>query len=349
MFSGGEEEDRTPDLRIANATLSQLSYPPTATRSVAKSGAASAARTGVAHRHTVELRAAGDVPVSRDVRMSRYDTAWLDLQFNNRARVPEHPAIFDRWARESALARERHARRLDLPYGTSAGERLDLFPTHRRDAPVLVFIHGGWWRSLDKNDHSFIAPAFAAAGALVVVPNYALCPAVTIDTIALQMTQALAWVHRHAALYGGDPRRIVVAGHSAGGHLAAMLACCDWKRVGAELPARLLTAAVSISGLFDLEMIRQTPYLHGLGLTPASARRLSPLHYPAPRTPLSAFVGALESDGFLQQNDAIRAAWGRRAVPVCERIADAHHFDVLHRLADPRSPLHAHVLGLLGL
>jgi len=282
--------------------------------------------------------------------MTRYDAAWLDQQFNNRARVPEHPAILEGWARDSELARERHSRRLDLAYGAAAGERLDIFPTHRRDAPVLVFIHGGWWRALDKRDHSFIAPSFAAEGAMVVMPNYALCPAVTIDTIALQMTRALAWVHRHAALYGGDPRRIVVAGHSAGGHLAAMLACCDWKRVGADLPARLLTAAVSISGVFDMEMIRQTPFLHGdLRLTPASARRLSPLHYPAPRTPLSAFVGGLESDAFLQQNDAIRLAWGARAVPVCERIDGAHHFSVLQRLADPRSRLHAHIRALLGL
>jgi arylformamidase len=149
--------------------------------------------------------------------MTRIDPAWLDVQYNNRARIPDHPRIFERWSEASALVRERSAARLDLAYGSGLNETLDLFPAHPRGAaggaPVLVFIHGGWWRSLDKFDHSFLAPAFNEAGATVVVPNYGLCPAVSIEHITMQMVRALAWTFRNAALHGGDPRRIVVAGH----------------------------------------------------------------------------------------------------------------------------------------
>ena len=150
---------------------------------------------------------------------------WLDAQYNNRARVPEHERIFERWRQASALTRERASRRLDLRYGDGPLQTLDLFLSPRDKAPVLLFIHGGYWRSMDKSEHSFLAASFVADGAMVVMPNHGLCPAVSMETIALQMVQAVAWTVRHAALYGGDPRRIVVAGHSAGAHLAAMLLC----------------------------------------------------------------------------------------------------------------------------
>jgi arylformamidase len=275
---------------------------------------------------------------------------WLNAQYNNRARIPEHAEIFQRWAAASALAREESACILDLPYGSSSSETLDVFPSDKPGAPALVFIHGGWWRSLDKRDHSFVAPAFTQAGAMVVVPNYALCPVVSIETIALQMTQVLAWTFRHAAQYGGDPQRIVVAGHSAGGHLAAMLLCCRWNEVAADLPAQLVSSALSISGLFDLEPLRRTPYLQAdLRLTRESVARLSPAAFAAPAARLFATVGALESEEFLRQNRLIREAWGEHAVPVCETIPDAHHLDVMHALVDPHTRLHGLTLDLLGL
>lgn len=282
--------------------------------------------------------------------MPRLDPAWLDKQYDNRARVAGSAQILERWAEASALAREKASRRLDVAYGPSAAETLDIFPTTRANAPVLFFVHGGWWRALDKRDLSFIAPALTNAGALVVLPNYGLCPSVTIETIALQLVRALAWTWRHAALYGGDPRRIVVAGHSAGGHLATMLLSCDWKAVDPALPVRLVRGALSISGLFDLEPVRQTPFLKAdLRLTPASVRRLSPVHFARPAAPLYATVGGLESEEFIRQNRAIRDAWGAKAVPVCETISGTNHFDVLHDLADSSKRLHELALRLLGL
>ncbi|MDQ6680365.1 MAG: alpha/beta hydrolase [Pseudomonadota bacterium] len=282
--------------------------------------------------------------------MSRPDPDWLQAQYDNRALVPDHARFFERWARDSAIARERSSRRLDIAYGAGPAETLDLFPSPRGGAPVLVFIHGGWWRAFDKLDFSFIAPAFTREGAMVVVPNHALCPSVSIETIALQLVQALAWIYRNAVLYGGDPRRIVVAGHSAGGHLTAMLLSCVWRSVAPDLPARLVSGGLSISGVFDLEPLRQTPFLQAdLRLTAESARRLSPAGFPAPAGPLYAAAGGDESAEFLRHNELICGAWGPAAVPVCETVPDAHHFSVLDDLVDPHGRLHGLALRLLGL
>ncbi len=282
--------------------------------------------------------------------MTVCDPHWLDSQYDNRANVPEHPAIFERWDRTSALARSRMACELDVPYGRSAAEKLDVFPAARDGSPVLVFIHGGWWRSLDKKDFSFVAPAFVQAGAAVVVPNYGLCPSVDISTIALQMVRALVWTFRNVARHGGDPERIVVAGHSAGGHLAAMMLCCDWRSQGDDLPAALVMSALSISGLYDLDAISQIGFLKSdLRLTPDSVARLSPARFPAPAHPLITVVGADESAEFHRHNQLIADAWGPFAVPHVASVPATNHFTVVHELVDPQAQLHALALELLGL
>ena len=295
---------------------------------------------------------------------SRHDPTWLNAQYNSRARVPDHAQVMARWAQASALARTGAAgARLDVRYGASAGETLDIFPAVQPSArpgaqlgaqpaaPVLVFIHGGYWRSLDKADHSFVAPSFNADGAAVVVPNYALCPAVSIEHITLQMAAVVAWVWRHAASFGADPSRIALAGHSAGGHLAAMLLCCRWKEVADDLPAQPLSGALALSGLYDLEPLRHTPMLQAdLQLTPSAVARLSPAFFPRPKgTKLHAVVGLDESDEFLRQNTLIRDVWGPTAVPVCQTVPGCNHFTVLNQLADPRSRVHELALRLLGL
>ena len=287
----------------------------------------------------------------------RHDPAWLDAQYNNRARVPDHARVLASWAEASALARSSSPAVLDVQYGDAAGETLDIFPATApkapggAGAPVLVFIHGGYWRSLDKSDHSFVAPSFNADGAMVVVPNYALCPAVGIEHIVLQMAAVIRWVWRHAAEFGGDPTRIALAGHSAGGHLAAMLLSCRWREVADDLPAQPLAGALSISGLYDLEPLRHTPFLQAdLRLTPAAVARLSPAFFPRPKgAKLYAAVGIDESDEFLRQNRLIRDVWGPTAVPVCETVPASNHFTVLKNLADPAGRLHGLALRLLGL
>jgi arylformamidase len=298
---------------------------------------------------------------SQENPMTSPDPAWLDRMYNNRALVPDHAAYFARWEESSQAARKRQPCQIDIPYGNGAGEMLDVFPaggfngssgkTGQPGAPVLVFIHGGYWRSLDKADHSFVAPEFTEAGACVVMPNYALCPAVTIPDITVQMVKALAWTWRHIARYGGDPNRITVIGHSAGGHLAAMLLVCQWQAYAQDLPVGLVKNALSISGLYELEPLRHTPFLKdSLKLTPEHAAKASPALLPAPsRGTLYSVAGADESAEFLRQNLLIQQAWGSRIVPVCESHLRRNHFSVLEALTEPTHRLHQLALGLLGL
>lgn len=277
------------------------------------------------------------------------DPAWLDAQYHARVAIADHPAIFQRWREASDLARAQSPCTLDIAYGPDPAERLDVFPAGP-GAPVLVFIHGGYWRSLDKADHRFVAPSFVADGAAVVLPNYSLCPAVSIEQIALQMTRALAWVVAHIAEFGGDPSRIALAGHSAGAHLAAMLLACRWKEVEPSLPLQPLQGALGISGLYDLEPLRLAPFIaDDLRLSPANVRRLSPAFFPRPRRPLYAVVGGDESEEFRRQTQLIRDQWGPTAVPVCETLVGHHHLSVLTPLADPASRLHQLALRLLTL
>ena len=283
----------------------------------------------------------------------QHDGAWHDAQYDNRARVAGSAAIVEGWTRRSSDARERLRGRLDLAYGTEPSERADVFGSRPAGAgaPVLLWIHGGYWRALDKRDQSFLAEPFVDAGAVVVVPNYALAPAARVETIVLQIVQAVAWTRRHAGDWGADPTRLVVAGHSAGGHLATMALACDWPSVAPDLPADTVRTAVSVSGLFELEPIRRTPFLNrDLRLDEAAAARLSPAGMPAPhgRT-LHAFVGGDESEEFLRQNQAIRRAWGERVVPTCEPVPGRNHMDILDALVDPSSALHRTVRASLGL
>jgi arylformamidase len=285
---------------------------------------------------------------------AQQDAAWHEAQYNNRARVADAPRILEQWAQASAKARHGLLHRIGQAYGPMPVQTLDIFAPAKPGAPVMVFIHGGYWRSLDKSDFSFVAPVFRDAGAAVVIPNYSLCPSVGVDDIALEMAQALAWTHAHADEFGGDPSRIVVVGHSAGGHLAGMLMACDWAAIGRsmdlELPADLASRAMAISGLFDLAPIARTPFLQtDLRLTDDVVQLASPAGFPSPGGKLYAMVGALESEEFIRQNGLIRERWGRGVVPVCETVPGRNHFDILTDLVDPDARLHHLALDLLGL
>ncbi len=282
--------------------------------------------------------------------MSPHDPAWLDRMYNNRALVPAFAQHLARWQADSEQARRTLPCELDLAYGDAPGETLDVFPAERPGAPVAVFIHGGYWRSLSKSDHSFVAPALRALGATVVVPDYALCPAVTIPQITLQMVRALAWTWRHAARFQGDASRITVIGHSAGGYLTAMLMACQWPVFDPGLPPQVVRSGLSISGLYDLEPIARTPFLQAdLRLTPEDVRRASPAHLSAPsQGRLCSVAGGDESAEFLRHNRLIQQAWGPRVVPVCEALPGLNHFSVVEDLTRPGTRLHALARDLLA-
>ncbi len=280
------------------------------------------------------------------------DPAYLDNQYNNRLRVPDFMARYVQgWQSGSAAVRAAQACVLDISYGRGSAEKLDIFPAGGTRQPVLVFVHGGYWRSLDKSDHSFVAPGFTKHGVCVVVPNYALCGAhspTTIEDITLQTVRAVAWVHQHIGQYGGDPARISVVGQSAGGHLAAMMAACQWEQFDKKLPPQVVRNALSISGLHDLAPLQLSPYLQAdLQLTPAHVQRCSPGYFAQPRAPLTAVCGGDESAEFVRQNQLIHAAWGSQHVPVCEAMAGHNHFSMLETLTDPQHRTHALALALL--
>ncbi len=279
-----------------------------------------------------------------------YDRAALDAQYDNRAAVPEHVEHHEGWTRDCAAVRSAYAGRLDVAYGASAAETLDLFPATGGPAPVQVFFHGGYWLSRDKSDFSFLAPAFVDAGAAMVVVNYALIPAVGMDELVRQCRLSLAWVHGNAASFGGDARRIFVSGHSAGGHLVAMMMATDWPAF-AGLPRDLVKGGCAISGVFDLEPVRLCYLNDTLGLTPAQVADNSPVRLPPTSdAPLILAVGGDESDEFRRQSADLDAAWRERgaSVQVITRPG-LNHFTILGDFADRESPLTRAVLAQMGL
>lgn len=282
------------------------------------------------------------------------DPAWLERMYDNRAAVVDHLDYLERWARDSARVRSEQPCWIDLTYGKGHEETLDVFPAAQARAPVLVFIHGGHWRSLDKSGHSFLAPGFNAAGVCVVLLNHALCPGmpdapVTMPFIARQMEKALAWVWRHIGNHGGDRNRITLAGHGAGGHLASLLLTSPWPLLASDLPEAPARKALSISGLHDLAPLMHTPSLQrDLRLTEQQVLRLSPALLPAPaQAQLHCVVGGGESEEYLRQCRLMREAWGSHAVPRCDVMPGLNHYSILDALAQPGHDVHHMALNLL--
>ncbi|QDJ50746.1 alpha/beta hydrolase [Bordetella hinzii] len=280
-----------------------------------------------------------------------YDRSALDVQYNARATVPDIQAILKQYADESRRARLAVACRADIAYGPHADETLDIFPARQADAPVFFFIHGGYWRALSKNDSCNMAPAFTAAGATVVVMNYSLAPAVTLDRIVDQARRALAWVHAHIGEHGGDPRRIHVCGSSAGGQLVGMLLAPGWQAAHG-LPDDAIRGAASLSGLYDLRPLVHTHINEWMRMSPADAERNSPalLPLPARGCPLLITYGETETDEFKRQSRDYLAQW--RAAGHTGRYVDmpgSNHFDLVLKLNDPRAAHTRAILEQMGL
>jgi len=270
----------------------------------------------------------------------KHTVEFYERAYNARASIPQHPQIFARWAEQSAAVRRLRACVIDLNYGETTAERLDLFPARRDDAPLLVFIHGGYWRSLDKSDFSWIAPPFVNHGVSVALLNYGLAPNTPMEEIVRQMLRAHAWLYRNGDRLGFDPNRMTVAGHSAGGRLTSMLVAALWSVYAADLPADLVKGALAVSGIYDLEPLRHAPFIQAdLKLTARRARLLSPVYMPAATNrPLYTAVGALESGEFRRQTALIGKAWPRNLAREIQ-MPGFHHLNVIDELANPASPL----------
>ncbi len=285
------------------------------------------------------------------------ESGLLDREYNARAQVPEFASYIARWAdlsREARMPSRETARhstrvRLDLRYGLAPAERLDLFQAAGRSSPLLIFVHGGYWRALDKSDFSWIAPAYVAAGISVAILNYGLLPATPLLQIVEQVRRACAWLYHNARALEVDPARMVCGGHSAGGHLTAMMLATDWPGVWSEFPRRLLSGAVAVSGLFDLEPLTRAGFLRSdLQLDPVLTRALSPAHLQWRNdVPLVRAVGELESAGFHRQSDLIAQQWPQACGPLIE-LPGCNHFSACDAFADPRSALFQATVRLMS-
>jgi arylformamidase len=202
-------------------------------------------------------------------------------------------------------------------------------------APLALFVHGGYWRSLDPSMFSHMARGLNAHGVAVAVVGYDLCPEVTIAEIIDQIRRACLF------LWLRTGQRMMIYGHSAGGHLAGAMVATDWQALYPKAPPDLVPAAYSISGLFDLAPLVGLAMAQDLRLDEAEARRVSPLFWPAPKgRPFDAVVGALESNEFLRQSRIVADSWGKAGAQTrYETIAGTNHFTVIDALADPQSTM----------
>lgn len=263
--------------------------------------------------------------------------------YDNRAAVPEHPAIIDGWARDAAAFRASHPFEIDRVYGARPRNRFDFIEAPGDGAgPVVVFIHGGYWRSLEKSSFSHMAAGPLAHGLSVAIPEYSLCPEVSLPEIIDEMRQCCLY------LWQRYRRPLIVAGHSAGGHLAASMAATDWSHY--EQPHDMVRAVFPVSGIFDLRPLLATPINADLRLTPEQALIASPLLWPVNRRFGAAiWVGSIETAEFLRQSATLSAAWSGLGLDVtCNEVEGADHFSIAAELSRPGSAMTRSLVSLAG-
>ena len=275
-------------------------------------------------------------------------TVDYEVEYNNRARVPEHPAIFARWEKDAAAFRDELSQagraELGLSYGPSDRQFIDLFKPQDDSGLVALFIHGGYWRSLHPRMHSHLARGLNAQGVTVGVAGYDLCPTVTVADIIGQMRAATLF------LWTRLRKRIFIYGHSAGGHLAGAMLATDWAKFDASAPSDLVPVAYSVSGVFDLTPLLGVSMNNDLRLDAAQARAVSPVFWPAPAgRVLDSVVGGIESSEFIRQAKIITDAWKAKTQTRYEAIPGANHFTVIDPLSDPHSAMTARTLELCRL
>ena len=260
------------------------------------------------------------------------DKAALDAAYNNTAAVgiAKRDQYVAGWSARSDAVRKAHGGKIDLRYGAEPRQRLDFFACGTPAAPTLAYIHGGYWQFNDKEPYAFFGETLLPAGFNLALLEYTLAPAARMDQIVAEVRAAVAWVIDHADDLGGDPRRVFVAGHSAGGHLTAA-AMSDVRVAG----------GLAISGIYDLEPVRLNYLNDKLGLDADEAARNSPiLHLPSSAAPLVVSVGLDELPELIRQSEEYWAAWHGKGLPGQYVPLPGHeHFSILEELAQPSGRL----------
>jgi len=277
-----------------------------------------------------------------------YDQSALDRQYNNRLHVPDFSTYLERWELLSRQTEKEFHVIKNLSYGSLPREQLDIYPSLKPSSKTLIFIHGGYWHKLGKEDFQFIAGAFREYGVTTVLINYPMAPTVSMDQIVASCREAVRWICQNIAAYNGDPSQLYVAGYSAGGHLAAMLLATDWRHH--NFNTDLIKGVCTISGLFNLIPILLSDINQVLEMDRETALRNSPVRQvPSANCPLVIAVGCDETDEFLYQSSEINDCW-KKIIPVeMIKIPGVNHYSIVETILEPESRLHLAILRLLKL
>ncbi len=281
----------------------------------------------------------------------QYDQESLDRQYNNRLHVPDYADYFNRWELRSRDSEEKSPVIKDIPYGNLKRERLDIYPSLEPQAKTLVFIHGGYWQMLDKSMFRFIADGFHADGVTTVLLNYPLAPEVSIDQSVLSCRKAIRWLHSNLSAFNGDPHHMYVAGHSAGGHLAAMLMATDWPLFDPGLSVHMLKGVCAVSGLFNLVPIQLSYVNEVLKMDMKTAISNSPVTFePSNVCPLIIAVGEAETAEFNDQSKALYTCWKDKLIDTqFLHLPAQNHYSIAESMVDPQSSLHKALRDLMKI
>jgi arylformamidase len=273
----------------------------------------------------------------------------LEANYNIAAARGGLDQVMQRWSASSAAFREQVDASLDCAYGSGERERIDVFRCGASDAPLYVYLHGGYWQRGDKSLYSFIAAPFLNAGVDVAIIGYPLCPQVSMTELVSKVRQAIGWLYHNASELGVNRERFNLSGHSAGGHLTAMAVCCDWPGFDSKLPRELLKSAIPLSGLYQLAPLLQTSISDALHLTSTEVSRLSPASLqPVAQIPLLSIVGGAETGEFFRQTDLLIESWSC-LLPTIDRHVEPEvdHIDLIDRLASPDSQMFQRIIKWL--
>ena len=277
-----------------------------------------------------------------------YDQAALDRQYNNRLHVPDYAIYMERWEMLSRQTEKDFPVIKNISYAALPREQLDIYPSLQPSSKTLVFIHGGYWHKWDKSSFQFIGTAFSNYGITTVLINYPLAPEVSIDQISASCRLAIYWIYQNISTYNGDPGQLYIAGHSAGGHLSAMLLATDWKLF--NLIPDLIKGVCVISGLFNLIPIFLSDINNSLKMGMETALRNSPVHLlPATQCPLSIVVGGNETNEFLEQSKELYTCWKESISAEMMPIQGLNHYSIVETILDPQSCLHQAMRRLMKI